>query len=382
MNQLLNVTLVSTERRWQGGEEQAWQLARGLQALGHCCRIVAPAGTPLARHMARHGFAVHALGGRSPWPWRIAAVRRSLRRQAVDVVHCNDAHAVTLGGLAAWRLPFAVVMAARRVGFPLRSSGKYRLLCDRLLCVSTYAAQQCTAAGIPADRVRVVPDGVDPGRVQSGDRTRGRAATGTEPGDTLLLTVGSLVSCKGHLDLIEAMPSVLRQWPRARLLIAGEGPERSRLEAQIQRLGVAQRVALLGHRDDIPDLIQACDLFVFPSTEEGFGSTLVDVMLARRPIVATRAGGIPDVVGGNEPGAGPCAWTVTPGQPAELSQAMLAALQDEPGRQQRTGRAHQRALDRFTVDVMVRATVTQYVEALQAKRRACSRNPKGTRAAP
>lgn len=382
MNESLNVTLVSMERRWQGGEEQAWQLMRGLQTLGHRCQIVAPAGTPLARHMAQHGFAVHAVGGRAAWPWRIAAVRRLLRQQAVDVVHCNDAHAVTLGGLSAWRLPGTVVMAARRVGFPLRSPGRYRLLCDRLLCVSTYAAQQCAAAGLPGDRLRVVPDGVDPQRVQSGDRTRGRGATGMEPGDTLLLAVGSLVPSKGHQDLIEALPSVLRQWPRARLLIAGEGVERSRLEARIRQLGIARQVALLGHRTDIPDLIQACDLFVFPSIEEGFGSTLVDVMLARRPIVTTWAGGIPDVTGIREPGAVPCVWTVAPGQPAELSQAILAALHDESGRQLRTGQAYQRATERFTVDVMVRATVAQYVDALLAKRRGRSPNPQRTRSEP
>ena len=174
MNEPLTVAIVSTQRLWQGGEEQAWQLATGLHARGHTCVAVALGDKPFAARLAAGGFPVLSLHGKLPWPWRLAWLRGVLRNRAVQVVYFNDAHAITLGGLAAWGMQQVITVAARRASFPIRSPGRYRGLCDRVFCVSQAAWQQCVEAGIPVDQLRVVYDGVDPQRVASGIRQRGR----------------------------------------------------------------------------------------------------------------------------------------------------------------------------------------------------------------
>ena len=364
MDDPLTVALVSTEREWQGGEEQAWQLALGLRSRGHRCVPVALDNRPFAQRLASAQFELLPLTGKFPAPPRVWNLRRRLMQLNPDVVYLNDAHAVTLGGMAAWRLRRAVTIAARRASFAIRSPGRYCRLCHRVFCVSQFAADRCASAGIPVAQLRVVHDGVDPERVASGDRRRGRAGLGVRPDDLLLLSVGSLVKCKGHRFLIDAMAAVIGQHPNARLVIAGAGDQRHALEDQIAHRGLQRAVRLLGFRSDIPDLIRACDLFVFPSVEEGLGSTLIDVMLAAKPIVATTAGGIPDVVGTPRDGRSEFAWLVTPGQFAELSQAIVTALGETQLTASMARRGQQRARDRFTVDHMVENTIREFREAL------------------
>lgn len=364
----LTIFLVSTERLWQGGEEQAWQLVQGLRSRGHRCVVAALESAPFARRLLDAGFEVVGLSGKLPHPGRVWTLRRQLQRQRVDVVHCNDAHAVALGGLAAWRLPGVVTVAARRASFAIRSPAPYRHLCHRVFCVSTCVAERCATAGIPRAMLRVIHDGVDPARVASGDRDRGRRALGVGPDERLLLSVGSLAACKGHRDLIEALPDVLGQFPQVRLVIAGAGDQESPLRAQIRALQLESVVQLPGHRDDVPDLLQACDLFVFPSVEEGLGSTIIDAMLAARPIVATTAGGIPDLVGTRQVGPSEYAWVVEPARPAELGRAILAALAHPEICAVQVARARRRAGDLFSTDHMVDRTVREYREVIRAGR--------------
>ncbi len=159
--------------------------------------------------------------------------------------------------------------------------------------------------------LRVVHDGVDPARVRAGDRGRGRRSLALTDDQALLLTVAKLTDHKGHRFLLDALPAVIQKVPNVVVALAGDGELRETLQQQAEQLGVASHVRFLGYRDDVPDLIQAADLFVLPSHMEGLCSTLIDVMLAGCPIVTTTAGGIPDLVGG-ESATEPVAWTVPP----------------------------------------------------------------------
>ncbi len=366
MNTPLTIALVSTERKWQGGEEQAYQLARGLRARGHHVLAIGLAQRPWLDRMRRDRFETFPLTGKPPTPYRCWMLRRFLQRSRVDVVHFNDAHALTLGGIAAWRLPGVARIAARRASFAIRSPARYRHLCDRVLCVSSYAASLCRLAGVPESHLRIVHDGVDPQRVAQGDRKRGRQTLALAPATPCILAIGSLAPSKGHRFLIEAVPRLVAKRPDLCVAIAGEGPLHEQLQQLARRLGVEPVVRLLGFRTDIPDLIHACDLFVFPSIQEGLGSTLIDVMLAERPIVTTTSGGIPDLV--FDQNERPLAHTVPAGRADELAVAIADVLDHRTQYLPRTRRARQHALARFTVDSMVEHTLRCYHEVLNEKK--------------
>jgi glycosyltransferase involved in cell wall biosynthesis len=288
-----------------------------------------------------------------------------LRRIGPDVLHYNDSHATTSAGLAALGLRIPARIAARRLDFPLHSPRQYRWFCDRVVCVSRAVARVCREGGIPPAMLRVVHDGVDPSRVRSGDRCRGRRSLALADDQVLLLSVAKLTDHKGHRFLLDALPRVIHEVPRLVVALAGDGELREPLERQAEQLGIQSHLRFLGYRHDVPDLIHAADVFVAPSHLEGLCSTLIDVMLAGRTIVTTTAGGIPDLVGANESDGEPVAWLAPPRNPAALAEAILRALASPDQCAVMRQRACLRAERLFTADHMVEATLTVYRQALQ-----------------
>jgi glycosyltransferase involved in cell wall biosynthesis len=356
----LTVALVSTQRHWHGGEEQARLLAVGLRRRGCRCVVLARRGGAFAARMADEGFEVASFLGGGRNPAAVWQMRHALRRVQPDVLHYNDSHAIGAAGVAALGLHVPARIAARRVDFPLRSPRLYRCFCHRVVCVSQAVRRVCCEGGLADAMLRVVHDGVDPACVASGDRRRGRQSLGLADDQILLLTVAKLTDHKGHRFLLEALPEVIRRSPNAVVALAGDGELRETLERQAEQLGVQSHVRFLGFRNDVYDLIHAADLFVLPSHMEGLCSTLIDVMLAERTIVTTTAGGIPDLVGGDEPGGAPVAWMVPPRDPKALAEAILRSLASPQQCGQMQKEARRRAEERFTADRMVEATLIVY----------------------
>ena len=173
----LSVALVSTQRKWYGGEEQARLLVGGLREEGHRLSILARRGGAFAERMSAEGFEVGTFSGNGRGPLGVWQIRRRLRRIRPDVLHFNDPHAVLSAGLAAIGLGIPARIAARRVDFAIRFAFRYARLCDRVVCVSREVARVCRQSGIPERLLSVVHDGVDASRVNSGDRERGRRSS-------------------------------------------------------------------------------------------------------------------------------------------------------------------------------------------------------------
>jgi glycosyltransferase involved in cell wall biosynthesis len=182
--------------------------------------------------------------------------------------------------------------------------------------------------------------------------------------DLLLLTVANLTDHKGHRFLLDALPAVIKRFPRLTVALAGDGELRETLEQHAERLGLRSHVRFLGYRNDVPDLIHAADLFVLPSHLEGLCTTLIDVMLAGRAMVTTTAGGIPDLVGRNDVDGEPVAWLAPPRDPAALAETIVRALSSADQSVVMRERARLRAERLFVADRMVEATLAVYRELL------------------
>ena len=351
----LRILILSTQHAWYGGEEQARQLALGLLRRGHRPVVLVPERSVARERIAADGIELGTFARRGHTPAGLAIIRRAARR--VDLIHCNDPHALSATGLALTVGRRPAIVVSRRVAFEPRSPWAYVRWSDLVVCVSRAIRERCLQSGIPSERLRLVLDGVDPGRMASGDRRRGRQALAVDNGTQVVLCVASLREAKGHRDLVRAARLLADQRPRARFFFAGDGPERERLEAAASDLG--DRLVFLGYRNDIPDLMAAADLFVLASRDEGLGSSVIDAMLAGRPVVGTRVGGIPEMVlpeGDDQPLAG--AALANPADPSHLA-AAIGRLLEDPGD---TTALREHALRHFTADAMVDATVAVYRE--------------------
>ena len=176
--------------------------------------------------------------------------------------------------------------------------------------------------------------------------------------------MGRLHPEKGYEYLFPALKQVRAHAGRpVRLLVAGTGPFEPAYRDLVRALGVDDMVSFLGFRRDIADLMAAADVLVLASVAEAFGLALTEALYLGTPIVATRAGGIPEIVRDGTDGL-----LVPPADPAALAGAILALVRDDGLRRQLAGRGRDRMIDRFGFELMVRQYEQVYEEGWNACR--------------
>jgi glycosyltransferase involved in cell wall biosynthesis len=170
--------------------------------------------------------------------------------------------------------------------------------------------------------------------------------------------VARLVPVKGLHHLIDAAPIVLRHCPRARFLLVGEGEMRTALEARARARGLQAHILFAGYREDVASVIAGTDLVVLPSINEGMGRVLVMAMALGKPIVASRVGGVAELLGEGEAGI-----LVPPGDPAALAEAITTLLRDTQ-RARALGDAGRRRAPRYSAEAMLEALAKLYHEVM------------------
>jgi glycosyltransferase involved in cell wall biosynthesis len=361
---------IDTARTWRGGQNQALLTVMGLRAIGHRTTLVAHADGEL-RKRAGEGLDLVPISARNEMDltaaWKLGRV---LRIERPDVIHAHDPHAVAMASLATSlnpKTPPPLLVASRRVDFPLKthafSRWKYRQV-DLFICASDAIRHILTGHGIEPQRLVTVHEGVDVAHVDAAPVAAPHTEFWLPHGVPIVGNVGALVAHKGQRYFVEAAALVMREVPDAHFFVVGEGDLRPELEAQIHHLGLDKRVLLTGFRRDVLSLLKAFDVFVMSSLTEGLGTSILDAMACSRPVVGTRAGGIPEIVDHGRTGS-----VVSPHDAPALAKAIVALLKDRELRT-RFGQAGRLRVEReFTVDRMVRATLHEY-EALAGRRSA------------
>jgi glycosyltransferase involved in cell wall biosynthesis len=353
---------VDAGRGWRGGQAQVFELLRGLRGMGVRQALATPPRSALGRKAGSAGIAVLEIPMRGEWdllaPRRIA---REARRIGARLLHAHDSRAHGLCWRALPSLPEARLVVTRRVDFPVGgnwlSRRKYGAARTHYIAISTGVRDALTARGaVRPDRVDIVPSGIDPRRFRDGCRRDGlKRELGLAPGAVVIGQIAALADHKGQRYLIDAAKLVAAAHPESRFVIVGEGELRGALERQIAATGLTGTVHLAGFREDIETFLAGFDLFVLSSHMEGLGTSLLDAMWFGIPIVATRVGGVPDVIEDGVNGL-----LVAPRDPAALAQATLRLLADA-GLRRRLGEEGRRTVEeRFTAARMVEGTAAVY----------------------
>lgn len=333
---------VDGERGFRGGERQLLYLAAALRANGRRNVVYCRAGRELEAEARRQGFEVRGL------PFFCELDLYSASRLAADarredaVIHSHTGHAAGVGALASLAgVPF---VAHRRVDFPVGAVARvFKYGCAaRTVAVSQAIADILVGSGLPREKIAVVPDGIPVGAEENAwcqaDADRYKPPTPEkrnhyrrilseelriDPAMTWIGNLAALVPHKDHDTLLAAAVLVLHKRPNARFIIAGRGPEEPRLAAAVERLGLAGKAFLVGHREDAAPLLKSLDVYVQSSWGEGMGSVLIEAAACGVPRAATTAGGIPEVVADGETGL-----LVEPRNPEALADAIVRLIDD------------------------------------------------------
>jgi glycosyltransferase involved in cell wall biosynthesis len=281
-----------------------------------------------------------------------------------DVVHAHDPHGVAMAALALSMSgartprPLPPLVAARRVDFHIKGNAlsrwKYRQV-DCFICASDAIRRMLTADGVPESRAVTVHEGIDLGRVDAAPKADLHAELWLPHQAPIVGNVAALVPHKGQRHLIEAAAIVIKKLPDVRFVIAGEGELRPVLERQIKEHRLEKHVFLAGFRPDILSVHKAFDLFVMSSVTEGLGTSLLDAMACGTPIVATTAGGMPEVVADGRTGL------LVPVRDHEaMAGAIVRLLRDEALRARMGAAGEARVRERFSAERMVQDTLAVY----------------------
>ena len=358
---------IDTARTWRGGQGQVMHTVMGLRARRQRTALVAHPEGELYRRMSE-GTDLIPLAPRNEIDlaaaWRLSRVLKQLKPQ---VIHAHDPHGVAMAATAlsiASPSPQPALVASRRIEFRIAqnsfSKWKYGRV-DCFVAISEAVRHRLVADGIAREKTTVVHEGVDVERIVHLPTANVHAAFYLPTHAPVVGNIGALVPQKGQHHLIDAAAIVVRAVPDSRFVICGEGELRPALEEQIKRKHLERHVFLAGFRPDVLELLKGFDLFALSSLQEGLCTSLVDAMAASKAAVATRVGGVPEVVADGETG-----FLVPARDHEALADRIITLLKDDARRARMGEAALKRARERFTMDRMVEGTLATYERLLGA----------------
>ena len=356
---------IDSARTWRGGQNQVLLTVNGLRALGHRAALVAHPDGELRRRVDE-GLELIPIASRSEMDlsaaWKLVRVITRLRP---DIIHAHDPHgvataslALSLGGGSASAEPTPPLVASRRVDFHLKGNSfarwKHRQV-DCFIAASETIRRMLLADGVPENRTATVHEGIDVDHVVAAPPVNLHETFFLPHGAPIVGNVAALVPHKGQRHLIETAHLVVQEMPDVRFIILGEGELREQLEKLVREYHLERHVLLPGFRADVLGCLKGFDLFAMSSVSEGLGTSLLDAMACKKAIVATRAGGIPEVVEDEVTGV-----LVEPRDHRAMAAAIVRLLSDDTTRNRMAAAGFERVRDRFTVDRMIAETVAVY----------------------
>lgn len=363
----IRVLHIDTEFGWRGGQQQLAYLVAGMCRQGYEAAVACQPGSDLEKYCRKmawthypvrtHGE-LDALAG-----YRLAQLCREKR---YDVLHLHASHALALG---IWAKLFGApgrLVASRRVDFHIKKNWLSRFkydnpYLDRIVCISDQIRKVLLADGIPARKLQTIHSGVDVHRfdgVSPPDDFRQQLGI---PADHILVgTMAAMVGHKDYPNLLHAADLVCQRTANISFCAVGSGPEEARIHRLAEDLHLGDRLIFTGFREDVGSFLKSYDIFVHSSFLEGLGTSILDAQSVGLPIIATRTGGIPEIIVHQENGL-----LVPPRNSENLADAISNLAADAEMRQ-KLGRAALQSVHQFSIEKTVVKNITMYADLLQS----------------
>ncbi len=311
--------------------------------------------------------------------WSIVVdIQRIIRERDIKIVRSDQYHANLYGRLAAWRAKVPCIVASVHNVYT-RDKKLHRRAVNRLFSRFTDSVIAVSEAvkrdiikydRVPEHKVKVIYNGIEPGDFLGMDKGAARALLGIGANAPVVGNVGRLVEQKGQRYLIEAVAALKKDFPDLRLLVVGDGPEKEGLKGLARSLAIEENVIFAGTRKDVPLLLSAMDVFVFPSLWEGLGNALIEAMASGLPVVASDIMPIREILDKAD-----CGIVVPPKDARSIASSVGALLRDGAFAQRLGNAGRQRAGTRFSIEGNVRAYERLFEEILKSKHIACATGP-------
>ncbi|MEL6536282.1 MAG: glycosyltransferase family 4 protein [Bacteroidota bacterium] len=347
---------------WRGGEQQLVYLIEELAKLGVENRVICRTGSPLANYLQAHQIPYDAIPFRGSADlrsaWQICRIGKSW---GADVVHMHTAKAHALAVYAHLLGMHIPLVLSRKIDFVLRTNAltrwKYNYSgIQKILCVSGKVQDIVRAVLKQPSKAVVVHDGIDPDRFQhSGPYHWLRSTYHLPEGKILIGNTAALAPHKDYFTFLDTAKILIDEGLDAHFFIMGEGELRAPLEQHRNQLGLEKQVIFTGFLNNLPEVLPELDVFLMTSEEEGLGSSILDAFCVGVPVVATAAGGIPEIVEHEQTGL-----LAPVRSPKELADHVLRVQGDNVLRSHLVTQAQRRLQTSFTTQTLAEQTLEHY----------------------
>jgi lipopolysaccharide heptosyltransferase II len=361
----MKVLQVLPELNVGGVESGTVDLAKWLVREGHEAVVVSGGGR-LVKQLENCGIKHYQVpvGKKSPfsaWP-SIRALTDIIRKENVDIVHARSRVPALIAFLAARASKKVFITTAHGYYKKHPLSGVMGLGKFVIVASNIMARHMMESFGVPFDRIRLVPRGVDLSRYPfDGDITKKTAL-----GAATIGMIGRITPLKGHAYFLRAAASISRTMPYLKVVIVGDAPRgkeryKDELKLLTRRLGIANNVEFIDHSDDVSRVLKGLDALIMASVvPEGFGRVIIEAQAIGVPVVATKVGGVVDIITDGSNGV-----LVYPKDPDSLADGIRKVLRDRPLAQRLAAQARKIVEEKFTLEKMCRDTLAIYEEALR-----------------
>ena len=362
----MKILHINTERTWRGGEQQTLYLLQSLNQRRIMSHLVCQPTSLLAERALAADIEVFPIAMRGEADLAAGRqLRKLIRTRNYDILHSHTSHAHSLAYLASIGCK-TCRLVTRRVDFSifrhsfLKLSGiKYRFMADYYIAISHKIKEVMINDGIPDQRIFVVHSGIDPQRFMQATGDHLLSEFDIKENQKVVINVAHLAGHKGQNYLVRAIPRVLAKLPDTIFFIIGKGELMDELKETASELGLKRGLIFTGFRNDVADFYKIADLCVMSSVQEGLGTAVLDALALARPVVATRAGGLPEIIEDGKTGR-----LVAPADPRALAEGIIELLTDSDLAKAMASAGPARVQQCFSIDAMVDKNIEVYKKIL------------------
>ncbi|MEM3369886.1 MAG: glycosyltransferase family 4 protein [Candidatus Micrarchaeia archaeon] len=345
---------------WGGQENRILNEALGLEKLGAKVYILCQPGSILFKKASEAGIEVFTYPMRKSYDIRaIYYTKRLICKLNINVVNTHSGKDTYIAGIAAKLLKKRpLVVRTRHLALPITSTFSYKYLSDVVVTVSHYVRNYLINKGLNPKKVFAVPTGVDVEKFNP-DVVKAslREELGLSKFKPIIGTVAVLRKKKGHHILLEAIPEVLKEIPEATFIFVGDGPQRKNIEEEIKKYELSKNVIMLGHRNDIPQILKAIDLFVLPTLQEALGTAFLEAMAMEKPVIGSDVDGVREVIDDGING-----YLVSPDKPYLFATKIVEILK-RPELAYKMGEAgRNKVKNNYTLEHMCKSMLNLYLQ--------------------
>ncbi|MCK4980244.1 MAG: glycosyltransferase family 4 protein [Candidatus Delongbacteria bacterium] len=364
----IKVLHIDTEMGWRGGQQQAVYLFENLLQKEYSTEFVCKPGSKLSNYFKNNDLPHIEVKMRNELDLISAyKIAKYCRSNKYSILHLHSAHAHSIGLLTKLFYGKLKIIGVRRVDFKIKDNFISKLkysskLVNKIVCISKEIKKVMLTCNIPSDKLTVIHSGVDIHKfdeIISNDQIREQYKISKK--GIIIGTVAALVGHKDYPNLLKTASLVLEKKNNVWFIAVGDGKDETEIKSLHNKLKLDDKFIFAGYKKNIGEYLKSFDIFVLASKQEGLGTSILDAQSIGLPIVATKAGGIPEMFQDNMNGI-----LVEPQSPEKFAKALIDLIDNE-NKRITLGKNAKESVKIFDIRLTVKKNIQLYEELLEMK---------------